>query len=443
MADITPFRGLHPRTDIAPKVAALPYDVYSVDEARAIVRDNPASFLAIDEPRVHFPDGIDETDPVVFDKAHELFTAAIADGTFVRDETPRFYLYELTREGHVQTGIVAGISVDDYLNNVVKRHENVRPEKEQGRVRHILACGAHTGPIMLAYRRDEELSALIARVKQTEPFFDFVADDGVRHRGFFVADDADIELVVRAFERINAVYIADGHHRTQAAADVAARLRAQHPDYTGGEPFNTFLGVLFTDDELAVMPYNRVVADLAGMDVPSFVARLGELFDIERIDWPDDGKKTGVVPTAEHEGEPFSIGAAKDKNAAEKLVNPQKKGIFSTFVGGTWYRCRVRAEDKSNDVVDSLDVSILQNMLLGPVLNISDPRTDPRIDFVGGIRGSIELERRCATDSAAAFALFPTSLAELFAVSDAGRLMPPKSTWFEPKLRSGLFIHEL
>lgn len=415
MADIRPFAALRPTPEKTERVAALPYDVYSVEESREIVRNNPDSFLAIDQPQVNFPAEANVSDAEAFAKAGELLRSAVDAGTFVRDAAPQYYVYELTMDGNTQTGVVACAAVDDYLDGTIKKHENTRAEKEEGRVRHVRECGAQTGPIFLAYHYQAAISDACAAAKQGEPLFDFTGADGVRHRGFALADPAAVEAVRNAFANMDSIYIADGHHRNAAAARVAQEMRAEHPDYTGEEPFNFYLCVLFPDTELRILDYNRVLNSLNDMSPADFLTAARERFDVSEI------------------------GPAGNAEAAR----PQEKGTFSMLLDDMWYKLAVRPEDRSDDPVGGLDVSLLHDILLEPVLGIHDPRTDERIDFVGGIRGLGELERRCADDCVCAFALYPTSIAELFAVADAGLLMPPKSTWFEPKLRSGLFIHEI
>jgi uncharacterized protein (DUF1015 family) len=415
MADIRPFAALRPAPDKTERVAALPYDVYSIEESRQVVADNPDSFLAIDQPQVNFPADADVSDQEAFAKAGELLRAAIADGTFQQDAAPQYYVYELTMNGRSQTGVVACAAVDDYLNGVIKKHENTRAEKEEGRVRHVRECGAQTGPIFLAYHSDFIISAACAEAKLEDPLFDFTGDDGVRHRGFSLNKPDLVEAVRQAFAAMDSIYIADGHHRNAAAARVAQEMRAENPGDTGDEPFNYYLCVLFGDAELAILDYNRVLNNLGDLSPKEFLEAAKERFDVS------------------------VIGPAGDAEAAR----PAQRGTFSMLLDGTWYKLDVREGGRPDDPVAGLDVSILHDTLLKPVLGIHDPRTDERIDFVGGIRGMAELERRCADDCVCAFAIYPTSIAELFAVADAGLLMPPKSTWFEPKLRSGLFIHKI
>lgn len=413
MANIRPFRAIRPTEDKAAVIAALPYDVYNRQEAKAVVSDNPDSFLNIDRAETQFDDSVDTYAECVYQKAHDLLWEKIDRGDFIREDAPCYYIYELTMDGRVQTGIVACASIDDYENQVIKKHENTRADKEADRIHHVDSCNAQTGPIFLAYRANAVIREIVAKTKQTEAVYDFTSEDGICHRVWVIADTADIEAIRSAFDGIGEIYIADGHHRAASAVKVGLKRRAEHPEYDGSEEFNYFLSVLFPDEELMIMDYNRVVKDLNGLTEDEFLKKVQELFDVE------------LVGTAERK--------------------PQKKGDFSMYLGGQWYMCTVREADRSSDPVRGLDVSLLQELLLTPVLGIGDPKTDKRIDFVGGIRGLDELERRCGADgdSVVAFAMYATDIRELFAVADAGLLMPPKSTWFEPKLRSGLFIHEI
>ena len=430
MTTVRPFKALRPLKEKAATIAALPYDVQSVDEARKIVSANPMSFLAIDEPVVNFPAGTDPFDLQVYLKAGALLDALETFGQMREDDYGRFYLYELTMDGRVQNGLVGCVSVDDYLNGIVKEHESTRVDKEIDRINHVRGCNAQTGPIFLAYHYDELLAELYERAKTREPLFDFTADDGVRHRGFDVSD-ADAPIVMERFAQMKRVYIADGHHRVAAASEVAKARRVARGSQAPTQESDYFLAVLFADTELKIWPYERVVKDLNGLTVDEFLDELRSRFDVEEIVAPQFGC------------EPFSILKATDPVAAEEFLKPRALGEFCTFVGGKWYRCHAQIEENSHDPRENLEVSILQRQLFAPVLGIADPRRSPRIDFVGGIRGLGELERRCARDCEAAFALSPTSIDELFAVADANLLMPPKSTWFEPKLRSGLFIHKI
>ena len=411
MATVRPFAAIRPRVDMAQTIAALPYDVYNRAEAEAHVRKFPHSFLAIDRAETQFPSDVSEYDPRVYQKAHDMLWDWVRDGSFVRDDKPYYYIYEENMDGRAQTGIVACASIDDYENGVIKKHENTRPEKEQDRINHIDACNAQTGPIFLAYRRNNTIEDVIRRHKSEKPVYDFTTLDGISHRVWIISEPEEIETVRKAFSEIDSIYIADGHHRAASAVKVGEKRRAEHPGYTGDEEFNYFLSVLFPDEELKIFDYNRVLKTLNGHDVMDVLSAVKEVADLRR---------QGRAP-----------------------IKPQFKGSFSMYLDDTWYNFAFKQSLRSSDPVDGLDVSLLQNLILDPVFGIKDPKTDKNIDFVGGIRGLKELERRCREDCNVAFAMYPTSISELFAVADAGRLMPPKSTWFEPKLRSGLFIHEL
>jgi uncharacterized protein (DUF1015 family) len=408
MAVIRPFECVRPCERVADRVAALPYDVYNRQEACEVVKKEPLSFLKIDRAETQFDESVDTYAPQVYQKAKELLEKAIADGTFITDTDRCYYIYELTMDGRSQTGIVACASIDDYQNNVIKKHENTRADKELDRITHVDTCSAQTGPIFLAYRANQVIDKEVDRVKQSPSIYNFVSDDGIRHQVWKIADKAAVENIKNAFEKIDSIYIADGHHRAASAVKVGLKRRKNNPDYTGEEEFNYFLSVLFPDEQLMILPYNRVVKELNGYTKEQFMEKIAQNFDITE----SDGQ-----------------------------VMPDNKGTFGMYITGKWYRLTAKKEIMSEDPVDGLDVAILQNNLLEPVLGIHDPKTDSRIDFVGGIRGLDELEKRCNEDCVLAFSMYPTSIKELFDVADAGKLMPPKSTWFEPKLRSGLFIH--
>lgn len=411
MATIKPFKAYRPKKGLEDKIAALPYDVYSRSEACVAVKGNPLSFLNIDRAETQFDDNVDIYADEVYEKAHEMLWGMIEKGDFVQEDKPVYYIYELTMDSRVQTGIVACASVDDYQNQVIKKHENTRAEKETDRIRHVEACQAQTGPIFLAYRSNNVLKEIICRTKQEKALYDFVSEDGIRHRVWCVCADDDIQLIENTFDGIGQIYIADGHHRCASAVKVGLRKRDENPDYTGDEEFNYFLSVLFADEELMIMDYNRVVKELNGLSEEEFLKKVSEVYDIVTV--------------------------------SDICKKPTKKGEIAMFIGDKWYLMNVKEEYKSTHPVAGLDVAVLQEHILSPVLGISDPKTDNRIDFVGGIRGMEELVRRVREDSAVAFAMYPTSISELFDVADAGLLMPPKSTWFEPKLRSGLFIHTI
>lgn len=411
MAQIRPFKAYRPCKGMEERIAALPYDVYNRGEAHEVVKKNPESFLAIDRAETQFGEEVDTYADCVYEKADQMLREKIQEGKFVQDPTPCFYLYELTMDGHSQTGVVGCASIDDYRNNVIKKHENTRADKEEDRIRHVDTCSMQTGPIFLAYRAKGDLKEKIRELKKQAPVYDFVSEDGIGHRVWVIDNDVDVAMIEKAFGKIPAIYIADGHHRCASAVKVGLKRREQYPDYTGEEEFNYFLSVIFPDEELRILDYNRVVKDLNGLDAAAFLTRIGEYFTVE---------KKGQAP-----------------------YRPTKKGGFGMYLEDEWYSLVAKEEIKSEDAVEGLDVSLLQNYLLDPILGIKDPKTDKRIDFVGGIRGLGELERRVHADMKVAFSMYPTSIAELFAVADAGRLMPPKSTWFEPKLRSGLFLHEI
>lgn len=411
MADIIPFKALRPRTDLVEEIAALPYDVYSREEARIKVTGDTYSFLRIDRPETQFPADYDMYAPEVYDKAREMLQEMIKRGEFVMEDKPAYYVYELVMNGRSQTGIGACASVDDYENQVIKKHENTRAEKEADRIRHVDICNAQTGPIFLAYRRRDDIQSQVEEAMKKQPLYDFTADDGIIHRLWVIDDEQSVRIIKEAFAQVDTVYIADGHHRCASAVRVSHMRRKQNPDYTGKEEFNYFLSVIFPDDQLYIMDYNRVVKSLNGYTEEEFLEKTREIFQTERI---------GAQP-----------------------YHPAQKGEIGMYLKDTWYKLTVKEEMLSGDPVKDLDVAVLQDYLLQPVLGILDPKSDGRIDFVGGIRGMAELEKRVRTDSKVAFAMYPTDIHELFAVSDAGKLMPPKSTWFEPKLRSGLLIHLL
>ncbi|MBR3524505.1 MAG: DUF1015 domain-containing protein [Lachnospiraceae bacterium] len=413
MAKVRPFAAVRPRKGMEAVIAALPYDVYSRAEAKVVVEKNPDSFLAIDRAETQFGDEVDTYADEVYAKAASMLKERIERGDFIREEEACFYLYELTMDGRTQSGIVGCASIEDYENSIIKKHENTRADKEADRIRHVDTCSAQTGPIFLAYRQNDTLRALMERVRSGEALYDFVSDDGIRHRVFVIRDAADIALISEAFEKTDALYIADGHHRCASAVRVGQKRRAANPAHTGEEEYNYFLSVIFPDEELMIMDYNRVVHDLAGHSKEDFLAALGKIFTISE--------------------------------AGEAAYHPVKKGQLGMYLSGLWYTLDLKEEYKNDDPVKELDVAILQDLVLEPILGIEDPKTDTRIEFVGGIRGLDELKRRtdALPQTGVAFAMYPTSITELFNVADAGKLMPPKSTWFEPKLRSGLFIHEI
>ncbi len=412
MAIIKPFMAYRPKEGLEAKIAALPYDVYNRQEACEAVKGNELSFLNIDRAETQFDASVDTYADVVYEKAHDMLWEMIEKGNFIQEDKPVYYLYELTMDGRVQTGIVACASVDDYQNNVIKKHENTRADKELDRIRHVETCKAQTGPIFLAYRANDILRDIINATKENKKvLYDFTSEDNIIHRVWCIDETENILAIQNTFADIEQIYIADGHHRCASAVKVGLKKREINPAYTGEEEFNYFLSVLFADEELMIMDYNRVVKDLNNLSSEEFMSKMQNIFE--------------VVSTT------------------DKCQKPSEKGQIAMYLDDKWHLLKVKDKFKSNDPVDGLDVAILQNNVLSPILGIEDPKTDKRIDFVGGIRGIEELERRVHTDSKVAFAMYPTSIHELFEVADANMLMPPKSTWFEPKLRSGLFIHAI
>jgi len=397
---------------MAARVASPPYDVLSSDEARELADGNPASFLHINKPEIDLPPGTDVYAPEVYATGAENLRRMVRDGVFLREARPALYLYRQVMGDHTQTGVVAGASIDEYESDRIKKHEHTRPKKEDDRTRHIDALDANTGPVFLTYHARPEIDGLVERLTAAAPTYDFVAVDGIRHVLWVVDDAADRDALVAAFAVVPELYVADGHHRSAAAVRIRAARREANPSHTGEEPYNFFLSVIFPHDQMLIMDYNRVVRDLGGMQPGDFLARVGQRFELV----PDDTQATPGSPKE-----------------------------FGMYLDGRWYRLRARPGTwNESDPVARLDVAVLQDNLLGPVLGITDPRSDERIDFVGGIRGLGELERLVDSGAwAAAFAVFPTSITDLFAVADAGKVMPPKSTWFEPKLRSGLIVRPL
>lgn len=451
MAIIKPFKGIRPAKGLENKIAALPYDVYNRDEATEVVKNNPLSFLNIDRAETAFGPEVDTYDDRVYKRAHDLLWNMLSEGQFVQDNNECLYLYELEMNGHIQTGIVACASVDDYLNNVIKKHENTRADKEADRIRHVDICQAQTGPIFLAYRERKSLTDIINRIKENdEPIYNFVADDGVRHTVYIIKNIFTIANIQMEFEDIDSLYIADGHHRAASAvkaglirrekynnnhkddteftaedakaaledsevaetAEAIARVNSMVNYEEESDEYNYFLSVLFADSQLKIMDYNRIVKDLNGNTEEEFLDKLKNYVDIiEESDNP---------------------------------ISPKEQGQISMYLKNRWYRLCFKDSIRNNDPVNGMDVSLLQNYILGPILDIDDPKTNDRIEFVGGIRGiDFLVIRNKQFEHAVSFAMYPVTMKELFDVADAGLLMPPKSTWFEPKLRSGLFIHKI
>ena len=414
MSIVRAFKAIRPAQSLAEQVAALPYDVMNSEEARQMAAGNHYSFLHIDKAEIDLDPGIDLYDTRVYEKARDNLNGMIADGVFVQDETPCLYIYKQVMDGRVQIGIVGCASVDEYRSGQIKKHELTRADKEQDRINHVDYCDANTGPIFLTYRAQPAIDALVDGVMaEKEPVYDFTSDDGISHTVWVVDNSDTVAQICKLFADVDALYIADGHHRSASAVRVGMKRREGNPGHTGEEEYNFFLSVIFPDDQLYIMDYNRIVKDLNGRSKEAFLAKVGERFTITPY---------GADP-----------------------LKPEKKHTFGMYLDGQWML--LEAKDGTYDAADpvaQLDVSILQSNLLQPILGIGDPRTDKRIDFVGGIRGLAALSDRVDNGSmAVAFSMYPTTMEDLMNIADAGAIMPPKSTWFEPKLRSGLFIHKL
>lgn len=417
MAIIKPFKGIRPVSELASKIAALPYDVMNSDEAREMVADNPYSFLHVDRAEVDLDPSIDVHDKRVYEKARENLDRMIKDGEYIQDKRPCLYIYRQIMNGRAQTGIVFCASIDDYMNNIIKKHEFTRADKEEDRINHVDYCDANTGPIFLTYKEDqiasEIIEAWIENESKRKPIYNFVAEDGISHIVWIIDNEIIINELIDLFKEVDYLYIADGHHRSASAVKVGLKRRKENPDYTGDEEFNYFLAVAFPDNDLMVMDYNRVVKDLNGLTKNQLIEKLEEKFTVV-------------------------------ESASKEPVKPAKKHTFGMYLENKWYV--LEAKDgtyNAEDPIDSLDVAILQNNVLTPILGIEDVRTSDRIDFIGGIRGLKELERRVNKDMKVAFSMYPTEVRDIMSVADIGEVMPPKSTWFEPKLRSGLFVHQL
>ena len=414
MITVKPFYALRPTKEKASLCAALPYDVMSSDEAREMVKDNPFSFLHIDKAEIDLDKSVDIYDQRVYDKARETLCRFENEGVYVNDPQKKFYFYRQVMDGRGQTGIVGCPCIDDYLENRIKKHEFTRADKEVDRIKHVDICSAHTGPIFLAYKDSLVLDEIIEKETQGAPLYDFVAEDGVRHTVWETSSREVDQLIEKSFADLDALYIADGHHRCASAVKVGVKRREEAGEYTGDEEYNFFLSVIFPSKALAIMDYNRLLKDLNGYSTEEFLSLVDE--------------KVGRVSLFEG-GEPYK---------------PERKHTVGIFVDGKWYKVELYPEICNEEkAVDRLDCAIIQKNLLSAILGISDPRSDKRIDFAGGIRGLNYLEQRCQEDMKMAISMYPTSLDDLMAVADNGDVMPPKSTWFEPKLRSGLLIHKI
>ncbi len=412
MIKYRPFKALRPKSEIAHKVATLPYDVMNINEAKKMAENNPYSFLRVTRSEIEIDNLENPYVDRVYEKAKENLTKMLTTNVLIEEVAPMFYLYRQIMNGHTQTGIVGCASIDDYINEKIKKHEFTRHEKELDRIHHFDICDANTEPVFLTYRTKKDLNEIINNwINDHHPVYEFEAEDGITHILWVVDNNKVIEEIENHFKEMDALYIADGHHRTASAVKVGLKRRAQYPNYTGDEEFNYFLSVVFPEEDLYIMDYNRVAKDLNGHTVDSFIDAIKEKFDVRE---------------------------------EAKPVQPKEKRTFGMYLDNKWYILKAKAATyDENDIIAKLDVSILQNNVLSPILGIEDPRTDKRIDFIGGIRGLKELEKRVHKDMAVAFSMFPTTIEDLIAVADKGEVMPPKSTWFEPKLRSGLFVHKL
>ncbi|KXG77032.1 DUF1015 domain-containing protein [Thermotalea metallivorans] len=414
MAVVRPFKGIRPQPELADKVASLPYDVMNREEAKEMAKGNPYSFLHVGRSEIDLDDSVDAYDPKVYETARRNLDKMIEDGILFQDAQPMFYIYRQIMDGRVQTGIVGCTSIDDYMNDIIKKHEFTRPEKEVDRINNFDYCDANTEPIFLTYKANKEINTIVNDwIKFHKPVYNFTTDDGITHIVWVIDNQDLVNKIQKIFADIDYLYIADGHHRSASSVKVGLKRREENPNYTGDEEFNFFMSVIFPDEDLFIMDYNRVVKDLNGLTKEEFLDKVKEKFAVE---------------VYEGEGQ----------------YKPERKHTFGMYLDDTWYKLTAKEGTyDDNDPVDRLDVSILQKNLLHPILGIENPRTDKRIDFVGGIRGLGELEKRVAQDMTVAFSMYPTTIDDLISIADAGEVMPPKSTWFEPKLRSGLFVHRL
>lgn len=413
MAIIKPFKAIRPREELAEKVAALPYDVMNSQEAKIIANDNPYSFLHIDKSEIDLEDCIDEYDEKVYLKAKKNLEEFKAKNILIKEEEESIYIYKQVMNNRAQVGIVACLSVDDSLNGVIKKHEYTKPDKEKDRTNHIRYCNANTGTILVTYKSKQSINELIYKyIEENKPLYDFTTEDNITHTIWKIDNEDNINYLINEFDKIPHLYIADGHHRSASAENIAKEMRKKNPDYTGEEEFNYYLAMIAPDEELMILDYNRVVKDLNGMEEEVFIEKVKEKFEISEVSKSD--------------------------------YKPDVKGKIGMYLNNKWYELKIDENKRDkDDMVKSLDISILQDNIISPILGITDPKTDKRIDFVGGIRGLSELEKRVNEDMKVAFAMYPTSIDELISVADANQIMPAKSTWFEPKVRCGLFLHEL
>lgn len=409
MSCIHPFKGVRPAPEYVEKVASPPYDVLNSAEAREMAGKNKYSFLHVVKSEIDLPENIDQYDDAVYRKARENLVSLMDDGVLIQDETPRFYVYTLEMEGHRQSGIIGCFSGQEYLDNHIRKHEHTRKAKEDDRIRHIETTRANTGPVLLTYKAKDEIDKLVSSVVARTPVYDFTADDGVRHIVHMLEQQGEINRLVELFQEVNPLYIADGHHRSAAASLIYERRRKENPGHTGNEEYCYFLGVIFPDDQLQILAYNRVLKDLNGMSSSEFLEKLADKFDVKQ-----DGRKV-----------------------------PDAKLSYCIYLDKKWYTLTYKNEI-ADDPLKSLDVAIVQNEILGPLFGITKPKEDKRIDFVGGTRGTAELEKLVDSgEFSVAVSMYPTSIDDLISVAEALQIMPPKSTWFAPKLRSGIMVHLL
>lgn len=410
MAVVRPFKALRPVKEHASKIASLPYDVMDEKEARKMVEKNPYSFLHVDRAEVDLPEGIDVYSDAVYEKAKDNLDKMIERGLYIQDDEPSFYIYKQEVKGRSQVGLMACVSVDDYNNNIIKKHELTREEKEKDRINHLYKTEAHTSPIFLTYRENKEISDIIKTWMEKEPLYDFTSEDQVTHTVWIINNKKDVDKISETFKTVDYLYIADGHHRSASAAKVSNMKRQENKNYTGEEEFNYFLAITYPDSELEVLAYNRTVKDLNGLTKDEFLRKVEAKFEISKC---------------------------------AKPVEPEEKHTFGMYLEKQWYLLKAKKGTfNENDIIEQLDVSILQNNLLNPILGIDNPRTSDRIEFIGGVRGLEELEKRADTDMKVSFSMYSTEINDIMNIADSGNTMPPKSTWFEPKPRSGMFIHK-
>jgi len=414
MSIVKPFRGLRPIKEMAAKVASPPYDVINSQEAREMAKGKPYTFLHVNKPEIDLPPDTDLYSDAVYQQGAKNLQKLIDEKILVNDEKPCFYLYKQIMGSHEQIGLVAGASVEEYDKDLIKKHELTRIDKENDRVNHLLSLSAQVGPVFLTYPAKKSIDAIVAELVKNQPEYNFTSDDGIKHILWVVSDDEYVLKIQDEFAQIDYLYVADGHHRSAAASRACGELKAKNPNHTGNEEYNFFLSVIFPHDQMYIMDYNRVVKDLNGLSKEEYLDKISKKFGVEEYSKTDSCK-------------------------------PNQKHEFGMYLDGTWYKLSANAGSwDENNPTDRLDVSILYNNLLEPVLGIGNPRTDKRIDFVGGMRGMKELEKRVNSgEMTVAFSVFATSIEDLMSIADAGKTMPPKSTWFEPKLRSGLVIHQL